>query len=500
MERKIVERTSESILSQRALQGILGIQENTPLQPAAMAASLKVTFLPGDHTSTRVNNFTYRLSHTLSEAGVSVLPPDLALFVPEQDLQDNRLVVFATGNWSSNNLPVDHVTNLRTTTIVGILDGACPSCDKDDNQERLNGIIQALAWNVAQMVIFVEDQQWTICTMNGAIIVADMEEGFMEHVRTVLIPKLAAPVIPPRLADYDVREGQLNLLEPDLAAYVHDFEQSSPLWARTGVMLFHTPVSTLKFRSRRYQRIVSAFLDHRTGMSYGFLARQLAVTCRPALTISEADALIGPYPWEAEGIRHVSGQTYVLVNTKTEKLVAHAPEVWVLTTRSGCDKARVEVEKDLIMLGLVNGKITVLTPTSLARNSDCKPSYDTLAILSHAAGNALAASIILRSNQEARFPAMLVTQGAALGHWHGYITPDAWPLEYVIHGQNNLPVSCSTNQSAIFALTGKLEAACQSIDQGSEFLGDIHIEPYHGTNITGPSLVELAKMVLVYGQ
>ncbi len=498
MQNKIIQTAVASPLSECALQGILGIQERTFLDPAAMAAGLHVTFLSGEKISKRVNNFAIRLRYTLSEAGASILPNEHSLAGYSLDMPGNRLVVIATGHWLTGNLPVDHVTDLRTTTIVGVLEGPCPSCDKDDHQERLNGIIQALAWNVVQIVIFVEDEQWTICTMNGAIVVADMGNGFVDHVRTLLVPKLAAAVVPPRLADFDVREGQLNLLSHNLAEYTQDFTWSGPLWARSGVMLFHTPVSTLDFRSRRYKRIVSAFLDHRTGMSYGFLARQLAVTIKPAMSISEADALIGPSPWETDGIRRISGQMYVLVTTNSGKLVVEVPEVWVLTTRSGCDKARVDIKRDLLMLGLVNGKVIVLTSTAVDEHTDCKPSYDTLAILSHAVGNALAASIILRSRRQARFPVMLGTYGAALAHWHGYVEPGTWPAEYVMHGHDNPPVSCSTHQSAIYALTGKLAAVCHCLDRDLDFLGDIHIEPYHGTNITGPSLVELAEMVLKF--
>ncbi|MGB6649690.1 MAG: hypothetical protein WBG01_14265, partial [Bacteroidota bacterium] len=45
-------------------------------------------------------------------------------------------------------------------------------------------------------------------------------------------------------------------------------------------------------------------------------------------------------------------------------------------------------------------------------------------------------------------------------------------------------------------LTGKLSALQRSLEEGVEFIGDVHVEPYHGVNITGASLEELAHWVL----
>ena len=59
--------------------------------------------------------------------------------------------------------------------------------------------------------------------------------------------------------------------------YVQDFQESGKLWSDTGLMLFHTSLESLAFRNRYYKRLAAAYLDHRSGMSYGFLARQLAV-------------------------------------------------------------------------------------------------------------------------------------------------------------------------------------------------------------------------------
>jgi hypothetical protein len=147
--------------------------------------------------------------------------------------------------------------------------------------------VKMLAWNIVQVVIYVDDAAWTVCTMNGAIIRCRMKT-LREEAFSVLVPKLAAPVVPPHASDFDVREGGLDLHDPRYRPYVQDFQESGKLWSDTGLMLFHTSLESLAFRNRYYKRLAAAYLDHRSGMSYGFLARQLPVDPPAAWTAPEA--------------------------------------------------------------------------------------------------------------------------------------------------------------------------------------------------------------------
>jgi len=66
----------------------------------------------------------------------------------------------------------------------------------------------------------------------------------------------------------------------------------------------------------------------------------------------------------------------------------------------------------------------------------------------------------------------------------------------MVYGAENPPVSCSTHQAALFALTGKLDGLRKALSAGMEVRGDLHIEPHHGVNMTGESLTELARWAL----
>jgi hypothetical protein len=481
------------VLTEEAVKTILGIGEPVPLSPKALSKSLRVTFFPTSSASERVLRFVEKLRLALAESGVTILEYAHALSDGPAGKLREGVVIIAPGELQTGDLPVDHVSNLRKTTVVGIIDGPCPADRETDLQEKLNSVVKTLAWNIVQVVIYVDDDVWTIATMNGAIIRLRDDGKFTHDVFSTLIPKLAAPVVPPHSADFEVHEGALNLSSSALSQYVRDFVESGRLWARSGLLLFHTTMDSLDFRNRFYKRLAAAYLDHRSGMSYGFLARQIATPVEPALTFSEAQRSIGPLNWDGIGLQWLHDRLYVGVRLSDQTLVAEVPAVRVLTTRSGCDKSNIDAHRDLVMLGLSRGRVILETPKGISAKTDCKPSYDTMTILSHAVANSLVASVLSRLRPRSTFAAAFQQAGMALAHWHGEVDRARLPKGYAIHGDTNPPVSCSTHQAAMYALTGKMNALRESIDSGADFYGDVHVEPHHGINVTGESLLVLAR-------
>jgi hypothetical protein len=261
-------------------------------------------------------------------------------------------------------------------------------------------------------------------------------------------------------------------------------------------MLYHTSLDSLDFRNRYYKRIAAAYLDHRSGMSYGFLARQIPTPVAPALTIEEAERTLGKHHWAGNGVQQVGGRMYTALNVNGQTLIAEVPDVRVMTTRSGCDKSHIDAHRDIILMELSGGRVRFETPTGLSAMIDCKPSYDTQTIISHAVGNALVASVLARINPSGPFVSTFQKSGMALAHWHGGINKAVLPQGYFVHGENNPPVSCSTHQASIYALAGKMSTLKRSLDEHVDFAGDVHVEPHHGINITGGSLLALAQWAL----
>ncbi len=116
-------------------------------------------------------------------------------------------------------------------------------------------------------------------------------------------------------------------------------------------------------------------------------------------------------------------------------------------------------------------------------------------MLTHAVGN-----VIVSALQKTLTPGAgaladsLDEDGPTASHWHGYVQPGVAPAGFASHGVDNPPVSCSTPQSAVYALVGKLRAFEAALAAGAPFAGDVHVEPHHGTNLVGAvSLVDAAQ-------
>jgi len=211
--------------------------------------------------------------------------------------------------------------------------------------------------------------------------------------------------------------------------------------------------------------------------------------------LDELPPFLKQVDWTKEGFYQNGNHSYVLLTIYSRRVVVPVPSISVLCTRSGCEKTQIDPTKDLTILSLRKGRVILQTPKGLGEKQDCQPSFDTTTILAHGVGNAIVASVLKKLRPSWRFPRLLNGEGLAIAHWHGFIHPADLPRGYYLHGHDNPPVSCSTPQAAIFALSGKLTALQRALDEGIEYLGDAHEEPSHGTNLTGKSLVDLACLV-----
>ena len=476
-------------ISSGALNQLLGISPDTPLSIDEMCRRLKPLIYPAPVITSRLELFCRALVTTMQSLDITVLSGEEAYgnngrFAP-------GTVIFAPGYFPDNLLAINRVATLYNNIIVGIYDEPAPITTDALPQQRLDAIVGRLARDMVHILIFVTDRSWTICTMNGGVVTFNTPYPSREDVRCTLVPKLTAQVVPPRTEELDIEYGQLKTDTPEFNAVADDFLQCSVLWSGNSSLLTHTSTAGLEYRSVFYKRIVARYLDHRSGMSYGFFARQLPVAVQPAFYSGSADAM-------AHSMNQSTGK--VEIRMQQSSLLVHVPNVSVITTRSGCRKHDLNPKKDLVEIGLIQGhdrsRVYLKTPEGCSQTSTAKPSFDTLTILAHALGNAFAASILMTLRPETSFPRHLARFGASITHWHDYPQSELLPAGYFLHGEQNPPVSCSTPQSAAYSLCGKIEALEKALENGSEYRGDVHVEPNHGTNIVGMlSLAETAEFM-----
>jgi len=485
-----------SPLSPTTIQQLLGIHRSVPLTHSEMLAKLRVTFFPAKGLSARLAGFMPKLRRGFESLGIQMLEFDQALAEGRNGKVEKGVVLIAAGEFTEGELPTDFVSSLSENIIVGIYDRPSPVKQHASHQARIDVVIGDMVWDIVQVVIYLEDDTWTACNMNGAIVALPNREDISPDILGVLLSKLAAPVVPPRLSDFEVRSGAFDASEPSCAASIADMVDSGPLWDESGLFVYQTAIARLKFRNKFYRRLGTAFVDHRTGMSYGFLVRQLPQSVQPALSQHEASELIGDRNWNESDLHEVGDAWWVCLNVRGERWIVPVPDVWVLCTRSGCAKTRLDALRDIVRMGLSKGRFILETPKDLETGADCKPSYDSSVILAHALGNSFVGSLLARLKPDAEFLRLLKTGGLGIAHWHGYLPPSKVPVGYTVYGGDNIPFACSTPQSAILALQGKLNAFQRQLESTNDYRGDIHVEPHHGTNMTGESLGSLVRWLL----
>jgi hypothetical protein len=475
-------------ISSDSLNQILGIPLDTPLGIDEMCKRLRPVIYPAPELSARLERFCHALAASMHELGIAVLSKEKASgndgrFVP-------GTVILAPGYFPDSMLAINRVTTLYNNIIVGIYDEPAPLTPDSLPQERLDAIVGRLARDMVHILVFVTDQAWTICTMNGGVVTFNTPLPSLEDVRNTLVPKLTAQVVPPRAEDLDIEIGALQTETAEFEAVAQDFLQCSDLWSSNACLLTHTSTEGLEYRNDFYKRIVARYLDQRSGMSYGFFARQLPVAVQPALFLEESGSKSDQGEQEQERIR---------IQVQGRIMLVPVPQVRIVTTRSGCRKNHLDAKNDLVEIGLIQHKggarAYLKTPAGCSTEIVAKPSFDTLTILAHALGNALTASILMRLRPKARFPRHLANFGASMTHWHDYPDTGLLPEGYHIHGEQNPPVACSTPQSAAYSLLGKIAALEIALEQGTAYRGDVHVEPCHGTNIVG--MLSLAETALL---
>jgi len=483
MTNRIESRFFKSI-KQEDIISCLGIKEPVPLHVDDMLNELCLTnYLDGMGTP---SSNILKLNKVFEELGIRTIPFNEAL--TSEGKVKPGIAIFTTGEINKTSSPISKVSSLYNNPIIGVFDAPPPVSYKASNQEKLDAIISVMAQEVVHIAIFVQGDSWTICTMNGAVIDFHFEREAKEVIYYSLIPKLTAQVTPPQiLSTIEYRNNQFDPQCAEYEQFTMDLTKSASMLKNNGVLMSHTSVASLKFKDKFQERITNKYLDKRSGMSYGFLVWQLPLkVVKPAILLESTEDL---FPER----KNKDIKDHILINLDDATYAIKVPDVWVLSTRSGCDKTNLDISKDIVRLGLIDGKIIIETPKNLDPEMDCKPSYDTLTILSHAVGNAIIASLLKTIKGDNPYTRALELNGASLFHWHGYTVPGQVLQGYFFHGYSNPSVPCSTTQSAIYTLYGKLEAIKNNLEHDTEFLGDVHVEPHHGTNIS--SILSLSEVI-----
>ncbi len=350
-------------------------------------------------------------------------------------------------------------------------------------QSKIKIGLNTLTRTFSQIVIGVSNEKISILNMNLAdsIYSKDESESF---VLNSLIPKIYVPILPLHLNRFE-----LEKYKPNQSIYAQNLVEVSHRLAQTGLFPSGSKLSEVVKR-KSHQDIVNIIVNGRTGVSYGFVAYAEAPQYIGKLEITEQEwnSLYPVEKFSADEVRQNGiGRRYVKTIIGSEYRFKQIPDIWIVSSRSGCNKTNLSLESDIIRIGLTS-KLFLQIPEGIDHKiTDIKPSYDIYVMLAITLAAAL-------------YTPELIRNGAPIIHFHGYPAFEWFkPNEYCV-GVNNPSVPCGTRESGVFNFMGissLAEKQLKNIDLVSL------IEPDHGTNVIANDweyLVERLQTGCIEGQ
>ncbi len=356
-----------------------------------------------------------------------------------------------------------YIENPTTTQAIVLSDLDQDFINLQSYQEKIDIGINTLIRTFSEIVIGVSDRQISILNMNLSDSLFAKKE-FDKFVGKSLIPKIFVPIAPLLMSRFEV--GKYQPAKSDHAVKLVELGHSL---ADTGLFPPGFKLSQAIAR-KSYRDIVDTIVNGRTGVSYGFVAY-----VEPPQYVGDRE--ISAAEWAkllpVEGLcsdevrQNHLGRRYLKTRLKTQTLYQQIPDIWLVSSRSGSNKTNLNLETDIVRIGLTNKLLLQLPQGVDLAKADIKPSYDIYVMLAIALSTAL-------------YTPELVSNGAPLVHFHGYPSADWFRENEYYFGVEHPSVPCGTYESGVFNYLGisKIgDRAEQKIALASL------IEPDHGTNI-----------------
>lgn len=365
--------------------------------------------------------------------------------------------------------------NTQVITIISL----DPEFENEDTtyDEKISIGLKNLITNMSEIVIGVSRSKFGITNMNlsDSIYTHGQLDDFVLY---SLIPKIYAPIKPPVLTRFAVSEYDPQEFEyaRKLSALGADLK-STDLFPEGSK--FSDAIKRLSHRD-----VANKILDGRTGVSYGFiaLAEPPGYDGEKYIDENRWNSLQEIPNYNPDEVRAASNDRwYVKTLLGDETVYQQVPDIWIVTSRSGCDKTNLNPDSDIVRIGLVKGKLHLEIPRGVdLGRKDIRPSFDTYVILAQALSSALYA------------PSMIEKEMSIL-HFHGYPDPCWFGVSEHHAGARNPSLPCGTVEAALLNYSAVYETATKN---GSDIKLLCLVESDHGVNVLGPDREYLVQRLL----
>ena len=385
--------------------------------------------------------------------------------------------ILKISGWADD-FTVGYLQDPYNTQVITIM-SLDPEFENEDTtyERKISLGLKNLINNMSEIVIGVSRRNFAIINMNlsDSIYAHDQLDDFVLY---SLIPKIYAPIKPPILTRFSVSEYDPQEFEyaKKLSTLGADLKSTDLFPAGSK---FIDAIKRLSHRD-----VANKILDGRTGVSYGFIA----LAEPPGY---DGDKYIDENMWNSlqeipnynpDEVRAASNDRwYVRTLLADETVYQQVPDIWIVTSRSGCDKTNLNPDSDIVRIGLLKGKLHLQIPrgVDLGRR-DIRPSFDTYVILSQALSSAL-------------YAPSLIEKEMSILHFHGYPDP-CWFQGSEHHaGARNPSLPCGTVEAALLNYSAVYETATKN---GSDIKLLCLVESDHGVNVLGPDREYLVQRLL----
>jgi desulfoferrodoxin (superoxide reductase-like protein) len=335
-------------------------------------------------------------------------------------------------------------------------------------QEKIGLGINILVKTFSEIVIGASADRISILNMNLSDSIFPKSE-IKTFVSKSLIPKIFVPIAPLLLNRFEIGE-----YIPQTSDYAAKLVKLGQELASTG--LFPPGFKLAEVIKRKSHRdIVDVIVNGRTGVSYGFVAYAEPPRYIGAIeiTANEWGNLLDIEGFSSNEIRqNQQGRRYIKTLISGEYVFKQIPDIWLVSSRSGSNKTDLNLETDVIRIGLSNKLHLQLPPESQSSKTDIKPSYDIYVMLAISLAAAL-------------YTPELIKEGMPMVHFHGYPAFDWFQDNEYCVGVHNPSVPCGTYESGVLNFLGIASLANKKLEN----LQLISlVEPDHGTNFVAHNL------------
>jgi hypothetical protein len=365
-------------------------------------------------------------------------------------------------SWAELNIqPLEDPSNTQVITLTDInpefIDANIPY------QQKIPTGVNTLVRTFSEIVIGVSPSKISLLNMNLSDSIFSAQ-NIDEFVLNSLIPKIYVPILPLPMSRFEL--GKYNPIQSEFAVKL---VQLGKELASTHLLPSGFKIDTV-IQRQSYRDIVDWMVNGRTGVSYGFVAYVEPPKYIGSIEITQQEwiNLLPVQGLNKNEIRqNKNGRKYVKMKAEKHYKYQQIPDIWVVSSRSGSNKTNLNLETDILRIGLSNTLSLQLPENINPETGDIKPSYDIYVML----GIALSAAL---------YTPELIKNGAPIVHFHGYPSLKWFKSNHeYCTGVHNPSVPCGTYESGVFNFLGMASLSHQ-FDPNIQLA--CLVEPDHGSN------------------